>query len=184
MPDFAAIVTGASSGVGLAIATVLAERGHGLTLSARQAEKLASAALALKGHAVATFAANLADEADVHQLVQVHRERFGRLDVLVNAANIATSDLDTRRVDAQLDVNLRAPILLYRECEALLRASPRGLVVNVAAASEGPVHKATAAGLVAFTHAIGRDGIRSVVLTPDREAIHTRDVAEAVRALL
>jgi NAD(P)-dependent dehydrogenase (short-subunit alcohol dehydrogenase family) len=184
MPARAAIVTGASSGVGLAVAQVLAAHGHGLTLCARRTEKLASAAVALKGHEVETFAANLADEADVQALVQLHRERFGRLDVLVNAANVAASDLDTRRIDAQLDVNLRAPILLYRECQSLLRAAPGGLVVNIAGTAELPVHEATAAGLVAFTHAIGRNGIRSVALTPDRDAIHTRDVAEAVRALL
>jgi|tagenome__1003787_1003787.scaffolds.fasta_scaffold19619587_1 NAD(P)-dependent dehydrogenase (short-subunit alcohol dehydrogenase family) len=181
MPDRAAIVTGASSGVGLAIAQVLAEAGHGLTLSARRPDKLETAALALKRYQVETVAGNLADEADVKRLVESHEARFGRLDVLVNAANVAAGDVDTRLIDAQLDVNLRAPILLYRECAEMLRG---GLVVNVAAAGGLAVHEATAAGLVAFTHALGRDGIRSVTLTPDRDALHTRDVAEAVRALL
>src|SRR4051812_9214997 len=176
MADRAAIVTGASSAVGLAIAQVLAEAGYGLTLSARRADKLATAALALKRFDVVTLAGNLAREADVKRLVACHEERFGRLDVLVNAANVAAGDLDTRLVDAQLAVNLRAPILLYRECARMLGG---GLVVNVAAAAEQPVHEATAAGLVAFTRAIGRDGIRSVALTPDRDAIHTRNVAEA-----
>jgi NAD(P)-dependent dehydrogenase (short-subunit alcohol dehydrogenase family) len=181
MPDRAAIVTGASSAVGLAIAQVLAEAGHGLTLSARRADKLATAALALKRHDVVMVAGNLAEEAEVQRLVAVHEQRYGRLDVLVNAANVAAGDLDTRLVDAQLAVNLRAPILLYRECARMLKG---GLIVNVAAPAERPVHEATAAGLAAFAHAIGRDGIRSVVLTPDRDAIHTRDVAEAVRVLL
>jgi NAD(P)-dependent dehydrogenase (short-subunit alcohol dehydrogenase family) len=182
MPDHrAAIVTGASSGVGLAIAQVLAEAGHALTLSARRAEKLESAALALKGHEVLKVAANLAEEAELQRLVALHTQRYGRLDVLVNAANVAAHDLDTRLIDAQLAINLRAPILLYRECARLLKG---GLVVNVAASAALPVHEATAAGLAAFTHAIGRDGIRSVVLTPDRDAIHSRDVAEAVRVLL
>jgi NAD(P)-dependent dehydrogenase (short-subunit alcohol dehydrogenase family) len=184
MADRAAIVTGASSGIGLAIAQILAEAGYGLTLSGRRADKLETAALALKRRAVATLAGNLGDEAEVKRLVACHGERFGRLDVLVNAANVATADFDTRLVDAQLDVNLRAPILLYRECARMLRAAGGGLVVNVAAAAESPVHAATAAGLVAFTRAIGHDGIRSVALTPDRDAIHTRAVAEAVRALL
>jgi NAD(P)-dependent dehydrogenase (short-subunit alcohol dehydrogenase family) len=181
MSDRAAIVTGASSGIGLAIAQVLAEAGHGLTLSARRADKLATAALALKRYEVQTVAGNLADEADVKRLVACHEERFGRLDVLVNAANVAAGNLETRVLDAQLDVNLRAPILLYRECARMLEG---GLVVNVAANAKLAVHEATAAGLVAFTHALGRDGIRSVALTPDRDALHTRDVAEAVRALL
>ena len=56
--------------------------------------------------------------------------------------------------------------------------------MNVAAVSELAVHEATTAGLTAFTQAMSREGIRSIVLTPDRDALHTRDVAEAVRALL
>src|SRR5258705_12300821 len=132
MPDRAAIVTGASSGIGLAIAQVLAEAGHALTLSARRGEKLASAALTLKRHEVATVAGNLAYEADVKRLVALHEQRFGRLDVLVNAADVVAGELDTRRLDAQLGVNLRAPILLYRECAGLLLAAGAGLVVNVA----------------------------------------------------
>ena len=67
--------------------------------------------------------------------------------------------------------------------------APHALVVNVASTSASmPVHEATTAGLIAFTQAMNRElgpqGIRSIVLTPDRDAIHTRDVAEAVRALL
>src|SRR3954469_17857424 len=116
MPARAAIVTGASSGVGLAIAQVLAEGARGLTPNARRSEKLESAALALKRYEIATVPGNLAEEDDVKRLVQAHEERFGRLDVLVNAADIAAGAFDTRQLDAQLDVNLRAPILLYREC--------------------------------------------------------------------
>ncbi len=184
MPDRAAIVTGASSGIGLAIAQVLAEQGHALTLSARRPDKLVSAAQALKHFEVATFAGNLADEQHVKDLVQAHAERYGRLDVLVNAANVAAGDLDTLHIDAQLAINLRAPILLYRECQALLRRAEHPLVVHIAGNADRPVHEATAAGIAAFSHAIGQDGIRSVALTPDRDAIHTRDVADAVRALL
>src|SRR3954470_13006334 len=105
MPARAAIVTGASSGVGLAIAQVLAEAAARLTLSARRSDKLESAALALKRYEITTVTANLAEEADVKGLVRAHEERFGRLDVLVNAADIAAGALDTRQLDAQLDVN-------------------------------------------------------------------------------
>jgi NAD(P)-dependent dehydrogenase (short-subunit alcohol dehydrogenase family) len=179
--DRAAIVTGASSGVGLAIAQVLAEAGHALTLSARRPEKLESAALALRRHDVLQVAGDLTDEAVVKRLVETHRDRYGRLDILVNAASVARPGLDTKHVDDQLHVNLRAPILLYRECRSDLAS---GLVVTVAPVSDLAVHEATTAGLIAFARAMHRDGLRSVVLTPDRDALHTRDVAEAVRALL
>jgi NAD(P)-dependent dehydrogenase (short-subunit alcohol dehydrogenase family) len=117
MPDRAAIVTGASSGIGLAIAYALAEEGHALTVSARRPDKLESAAQALRkdGHEVEIVAGNMADEEDVKRVVQAHRDRYGRLDVLVNCASVGVGapvgDLLTKRVDLQLDVNLRAPVL-------------------------------------------------------------------------
>src|SRR3954470_7087369 len=90
MPERAAIVTGASSGIGLAIAQVLAEEGHALTINARRPDKLDSAAapltrLGADGHAVA---GNGADEDDGRRLVAERRGRYDRLDVLVNSAGL------------------------------------------------------------------------------------------------
>jgi NAD(P)-dependent dehydrogenase (short-subunit alcohol dehydrogenase family) len=216
----AAIVTGASSGIGLAIAQVLAAEGHALTINARRPEKLENAAQALQrlGADVHAIAGNMADEQDVKRLVDEHRSRRDRLDVLVNCAGVgagaALADIDTRRADLQLDVNLRAPILLYRETVDLLRAAGaehRGaLVVNVASISAKrgrawlSVYSATKAGLVAFTEAMNEelnaDGIKSVALAPawvdtpmsdfvkdqiaPEDMISAQDVAEAVRFLL
>ena len=121
MADKAAIVTGASSGIGLAIADVLGQEGHGLTVAARRPDKLEAAAegLRAKGYEVEVVAGNLADEEVVRQVVAAHRERFGRLDVLVNNAGVGVgatvAELNTKRVDLQLDLNLRSPILFYRE---------------------------------------------------------------------
>jgi NAD(P)-dependent dehydrogenase (short-subunit alcohol dehydrogenase family) len=220
MPDRAAIVTGASSGIGLAIASVLAQEGHGLTLAARRPEKLESAAESLRreGHDVEAVAGNMADEADVQRVVEAHRERYGRLDVLVNCAGVgvgaAVSDLATKRVDMQLDVNLRAPMLFYRECAGLLRAAGaehgNALVVNLSSISGKSgqpwlsVYSATKAGLIGFTQAMNKElngeGIKSVALAPGfvdtpmtdfvkgeikpEEMIRTQDIAESVRFLL
>ena len=84
----AALVTGGSSGIGLAIARALGEDGYGVTVSARRAEKLHAAATELReaGIEVEPVPANMASEADITALVGRHRERFGRLDVLVNNA--------------------------------------------------------------------------------------------------
>src|SRR3954467_5061410 len=125
----AAIVTGASSGIGLAIAQVLAEEGHALTVNGRRPAKLERAGQALQrdGHEVMGVAGNMADEADVQRLVQAHQERYGRLDVLVNSAGVGgggpVGDIVAKKVDMQLAVNLRAPILMYRECLELLRSA-------------------------------------------------------------
>jgi NAD(P)-dependent dehydrogenase (short-subunit alcohol dehydrogenase family) len=220
MPERAAIVTGASSGIGLAIAEVLGETGHGLTVAARRPEKLETAAQALRraGHEVEAVAGNMADEADVRRVVAAHRERFGRLDVLVNCAGVGigapVADIETRRVDLQLGVNLRAPILFYRECAELLRAAGaehrNALVVNLSSISGKSgqpwlsVYSATKAALIAFTQAMNKElsaeGVKSVALAPGfvdtpmtdfvkgqvppDQMIRTADIAEAVRFLL
>jgi NAD(P)-dependent dehydrogenase (short-subunit alcohol dehydrogenase family) len=216
----AAIVTGASSGIGLAIAHVLGETGHGLTIAARRPDKLDTAAEALRraGHEVETVAGNMADEADVQRVVAAHRERFGRLDVLVNCAGVGfgapVAEMVTKRVDLQLDVNLRAPVLFYRECADLLRAAGaehrNALVVNLSSISGKSgqpwlsVYSATKAALIAFTQAMNKElaeaGVKSVALAPGfvdtpmtdfvkaqipaEEMIRTEDIAEAVRFLL
>src|SRR5215210_8179161 len=142
MAQRAAIVTGASSGIGLAIAEMLGAEGHGLTVAARRPEKLEAAAEGLrdKGYDVEVVAAPLGEEDGVKRVVAAHRERFGRLDVLINNAGVGigapVSEIDTRKLDIQLGVNLRSIILFYRECVELLRAAGaehrQALVVNTA----------------------------------------------------
>ena len=97
MPERAAIVTGASRGIGLALAEALAEQGYGLTLTARRPDTLEQTAEALRGrgHEVEHVAANMNDEEGVREVVARHRERFGRLDVLVNNAGIGQYGLVT-----------------------------------------------------------------------------------------
>src|ERR671914_1682811 len=129
MPPRAALITGASSGIGLAIARVLGEEGHALTVAARRPEKLASAAAELRerGYEVEEVAVNLSAEEDVQRLAAAHRSRYGRLDVLVNSAGLgvgaAVAEIATRRVHLPPGVDLRAIVLLYRECADLLRAA-------------------------------------------------------------
>jgi NAD(P)-dependent dehydrogenase (short-subunit alcohol dehydrogenase family) len=220
MPERAAIVTGASSGIGLAIAYALAEEGYGLTVTARRPQKLESATQALRraGYQVEPVAGNMADEQDVKRVVEAHKARYGRLDVLVNCAGVGVgapvAELVAKRVDMQLAVNLRAPVLFYRECAELLRAAGaehgNALVVNLSSMSGKAgqpwlsVYSATKAGLIGFTQAmnreLGNDGVKSVALAPGwvdtpmtdfvkgqikpEEMIRTQDIAEAVRFLL
>jgi NAD(P)-dependent dehydrogenase (short-subunit alcohol dehydrogenase family) len=220
MPDRAALVTGASSGIGLAIADLLGEEGFGLTVAARRPDKLTAAAEELrgKGYDVEEVAANLTAEDEVQRVVAAHRERFGRLDVLVNSAGIGVgaplADVQTKRVDMQLDLNLRAIILFYRECAELLTAAGaehrNALVINLSSiAGKGgagwlSVYAATKAAVIGWTQSMNQelanDGIKSVALCPGfvdtpmtefikeqvkaDEMISTQDIAEAVRFLL
>src|SRR5271165_7461724 len=86
MAERAAIVTGASSGIGLATTRVLAEEGFAVTMAARRPEKLeaAVAEIAADGFDVHGVAANVAQEAEIVKVTDAHRDRYGRLDVLVN----------------------------------------------------------------------------------------------------
>jgi len=123
----AAIVTGASSGIGLAIARMLCEEGFGVTMAARRPEKLQSAVdgLAAEGFDVHAVPASLAEETEIQKVVSAHRERYSRLDVLVNNAGVGigalVGDIQTKHLDMQIDVNLRSIVLFYRECVAMLK---------------------------------------------------------------
>jgi short-subunit dehydrogenase len=220
MPDRAALVTGASRGIGLALAELLAESGYGLTISARKHDPLEETArkLRAKGYEVEFLAANMADEQAIRELVELHREQYGRLDVLVNNAGVGigaqAGEQQTKFVDMQLDVNIRAIVLLYRECLEMLRAAgaehQNALVVNLASiAGKSPqpwlsVYSATKAAVLAYTQAMNKElngeGIKSVAFAPDfvdtdmtdfikgtvspEEMIRPTDIAEALRFLL
>ena len=220
MPDRAAIVTGGSRGIGLAIAEALGEQRYGLTIAARRAEPLEKTAEELrdKGFEVEDVAANVADEEGIRSVVDRHRERYGRLDVLVNNAGLgigaAVADQQTKYVDLQVDVNLRAMILFYRECTAMLRAAGaehgNALVVNMSSLSGKSgqpwlsVYSSTKAAVVAYTQAMNKelnsDGVKSVALCPGfvdtdmsdfikesvgaAEMMRPEDIAEAVRFVL
>ncbi len=216
----AAIVTGASSGIGLAIARVLCEEEFGITMAARRPEKLdaAVAGLAAEGFDVQGVAADVSDEIQIQNVVTAHRARYGRLDVLVNNAGIGVgalvADINTKRLDLQLDVNLRSIVLFYRECLALLKEAAsehkNALVVNTSsiAGKRGDawlsVYAAAKHGVVGWTEAmnkeLGADGIKSTALcpafvdtpmtdfvkehVPAEDMIRPQDIAEAVRYLL
>jgi NAD(P)-dependent dehydrogenase (short-subunit alcohol dehydrogenase family) len=220
MAQRAAIVTGGSSGIGLGIARVLGEEGYAVTVAARRPEKLEEAVEGLRadGYHVNSVSGNLADEVVVQEVVRSHRERFGRLDVLVNNAGVgageAVGELTTKKVDLQLAINLRSPILFYRECTELLRAAGAehrcALAVNTSSISGKSgepwrsVYSATKAAVVGFTQAmhkeLGGDGIKSTALCPAfvdtpmtdfvkeqisaEDMIQVSDVAETVRVLL
>jgi len=186
MAGRAAIVTGASSGIGLAIARVLSEEGQSVTMAARRPEKLDSAVQGLEseGFDVHGVAANVEEESEIQKVVAAHRERYGRLDVLVNNAGLGVADpvgeIRTKWLDKQLDVNMRSIILFYRECVELLKAAGaehRGaLVVNTAsiAGKRGiggnAVYSATKHGVVGWSDSMNRElnqfGIKSTALCP------------------
>lgn len=220
MPDRAAIVTGASSGIGLALTRMLCEEGHAVTMAARRPEKLQAAYDELKGEglAVEQFAGNLGDEETIKAVVAQHEQSFGRLDVLCNNAGVGVGapvgEMVTKRIDLQLDTNIRSIFLFYREAVALLRKAGaehrNALVVNTSSISGKrgeawlSVYSATKHAVVGFTQAMNKelsnDGVKNCALcpgfvdTPMTEfvkgqvpadtMIRPEDIAEGVRMLL
>jgi len=204
----AALVTGGSSGIGLAIARMLRSEGCGLTLAARNRERLEGAAGELDAHAVV---ADVANEDDCERIVAEHRARFDRLGVLVNSAGVGVGarieDIETKHWDLQLDVNLRGAFLVTRFALPLLKQS-HGLVVNISsiageiAAPGLSAYGAAKAGLISLTRSLNAehadDGIRATAICPgfvdtpmaawtgmaSEEMIQPDDCAEVVRLLL
>jgi len=216
----AALITGASSGIGLAIARALGEDGYGITVSARRPEKLEEAAKQLEGDGleVLSVPANMAKEEDIANVVAEHKERFGRLDVLVNNAGVGIGGTiegyETKKLDMQLDVNLRSVYLTTRDCIPMLKEAGaehgKALVVNTAsiAGKAGQpwlaAYSATKAGVVGLSQAmhgeLGKEGVQVTAFcpgfvatpmtdwvegeVPKEEMIQPEDIAEAVRFLL
>jgi NAD(P)-dependent dehydrogenase (short-subunit alcohol dehydrogenase family) len=218
--DRAALITGGSSGIGLAIARALGQDGYGVTISARKPDKLEAAAKELEGEGldVNSVAANMADEEDIKRLAESHQERYGRLDVLANNAGVgiggAIAEAETKKLDMQLDVNLRAVYLMTRECIPALKEAGgehgKALIVNTASIAgkygQGwlAAYSATKFGVVGLSQAmhkeLGNDGIQVSALcpgfvatnmtdwvegqVPKDEMIQPEDIAEGVRFLL
>jgi NAD(P)-dependent dehydrogenase (short-subunit alcohol dehydrogenase family) len=216
----AALITGASSGIGLAIARALGQDGYGITVSARRPEKLEEAAKQLEadGLEVLSVPANMAKEEDIADVVAKHKERFGRLDVLVNNAGVGIGGqiegYETKKLDMQLDVNLRSVYLTTRDCIPMLKEAGaehnKALVVNTAsiAGKAGQpwlaAYSATKAGVVGLSQAmhgeLGKEGVQVTAFcpgfvatpmtdwvegqVPKEEMIQPEDIAEAVRFLL
>jgi NAD(P)-dependent dehydrogenase (short-subunit alcohol dehydrogenase family) len=191
-----------------------------VTVAARRPEKLEAAAQGLRDEGIEALsvAANLADEDEIKRVVAAHRERFGRLDVLANNAGIGigalVADTETKKLDLQLHVNLRAVYLTARESIPMLKEAGaehgKALIVNMAsiAGQHGQgwlaAYSATKFGVVGLSQALHKelssDGIQVTALcpawvatamtdwiedqVPKDEMIQPEDIAEAVRYLL
>ena len=220
MASRAALITGGSSGIGLAIARALGRDDYAVTISDRRPDKLNAAAQQLRdeGIDVEAIPGNRADEDDIKALVGAHRERCGRLDVLINNAGIgigsAVADMQTKKLDLQLNVNLRGVYLMARETIPMLKEAGaehgKALMVNTASIAgkhaQGwlSAYSATKFGVVGLSQGLHKelagDGIQVTALcpgfvatdmtdwvageVPKEDMIQPEDIAEAVRYLL
>ncbi len=179
-----ALITGGGAGIGAATARVFCSEGAAVLLVDADPDGLArTSAAIIEAHPdarVATFTANIADDALALQAVQLCNQRFGRLDVLINNAAMRNyspiAEASLAEWQAMLNVNLIGAANYCRASLPSLRASGHGSIVNVSSCyavtgrkSMG-LYDATKAGLLALTrtlaHEEGTHGVRANAICP------------------
>jgi NAD(P)-dependent dehydrogenase (short-subunit alcohol dehydrogenase family) len=203
-----ALITGGSSGIGLAIAAMLRDEGFVLTLASRTAEKVEAAAAELGATAIA---ADVSKAEDCERVVREHVERAGGLDLLVNSAGVGIAgrveDAQLKHIDRQLAINLRGLVLVSQAAIPHLRET-KGWIVNLASIAGTqpvpilPIYAATKAAVISLTHSLNADldddGVRAIAICPGfvdtpmaeysglqtEEMIRPEDCAEVVRMCL
>lgn len=192
----AAIVVGASSGIGRAIAAALARAGARVLAAARREDRLAELRreLAAGDHPIATTRADVAKPDDVARMIDTAVESFGTVDLLVYAAgtNIPQRSLEVltpENWDSMLRTNLTGAFLCTRQVLPVMRARGGGLIVYISSAAvqmpdvSGVAYQASKHGLSGLAHGTRveekRHGIRTSVVYPglcDTEILARRPV--------
>ena len=164
-----AVITGGTRGIGLAIARLLADDGASVVVSGRDPGRLESAAKELEGLGASALAvaAEAAKREDADRLVEAAKERFGRIDVLVNNAGITRDQLLVRMKDDDwdqvLDTNLRGVFLMTRAVGKVMMRQKSGRIINISSAAgamgnAGQVnYSAAKAGVIGLTKAAARE---------------------------
>ena len=152
-----AILTGASSGIGAALAVLLAERGANLALAARRAGRLEQVAQKCPG-GVLTLAADLTRDSDRRRIVEQTLERWGQIDILVNNAGIgaygdflSAAEEDWRKI---FEVNLFALVFLTRAVLPHMQSRGSGIIINMASVGGLIAHSEKVTPYVASKHAV------------------------------
>ena len=176
-----ALITGASSGIGRAIALKFAELGMNLVLCGRREEKLWQTAEATgRPEDMVVIAGDLTDEAHLVSCVAITRARFGRLDVLVNNAGMALNcpfeETSAEEFDRIMQINVRTPFLLCREALPDLKQSDRATIINIGSVvshvgyADQAAYTASKHALLGMTRALAKevwkDGVRVHLIAP------------------
>jgi short-subunit dehydrogenase len=149
LTDRRALVTGASSGIGRALAIELARHGVDLVLLARREDRLAEVAqeISALGRRALLVAGDVTDATVRQRALDAARQELGGLDILVNNAGVAAhgrfADADPNRIRPIFEVNFFAAVELIRESIPLLRQGARPIIVNIGSilGERGAPHK-------------------------------------------
>jgi NAD(P)-dependent dehydrogenase (short-subunit alcohol dehydrogenase family) len=182
LDDRVAVVTGASSGLGVAFARAFAEAGADVVLAARRADRLQQTAAIVRaaGRSALCVPTDIADPVQVQDMVLAAMERFGKIDILINNAGVGTAIPATRETPDQfrqvIDINLNGAYWAAQACARVMR--PGSTIVNISSVlglttAELPqaAYSASKAGLNGLTRDLAqqwgtRKGIRVNALAP------------------
>jgi 3-oxoacyl-[acyl-carrier protein] reductase len=164
-----ALVTGASQGIGRAIALRLAAEGAHVALAARNQEKLAevAASIAASGGVAQSFVLDMANEESIKACAKAVIAHFGKIEILVNNAGITLDDLSLRmrrqKWDDVLTTNLTGPFLLSQACISSMLKARWGRIINISSVvgetgQAGQAnYAASKAGMIGLTKSLARE---------------------------
>ncbi|GJF43214.1 SDR family oxidoreductase [Staphylococcus argenteus] len=208
LTDKVAVVTGAGSGIGEAIATLLHEEGAKVVLAGRNKEKLQNVANQLSQDNVKVVPTDVTNKEEVDELIKIAEETFGRLDIVINSAGQMLSskitDYQVDEWDSMIDVNIKGTLYTAQAALPNMLEQSSGHLINIASISGfevtkiSTIYSATKAAVHTITQGLEKElaktGVKVTSISPgmvdtaitaaynpsDRKKLDPQDIAEAV----
>lgn len=208
LTDKIAVVTGAGSGIGEAIATLLHEEGAKVVLAGRNKEKLQNVANQLSQDSVKVVPTDVTKKEEVDELIKIAQQTFGGLDIVINSAGQMLSskitDYQVDEWDSMIDVNIKGTLYTVQAALPTMLEQSSGHLINIASISgfevtkSSTIYSATKAAVHTITQGLEKElaktGVKVTSISPgmvdtaitaaynpsDRKKLDPQDIAEAV----
>ncbi|HDJ3126526.1 TPA: SDR family oxidoreductase [Staphylococcus aureus] len=208
LTDKVAVVTGAGSGIGEAIATLLHEEGAKVVLAGRNKEKLQNVANQLSQDSVKVVPTDVTKKEEVDELIKIAQQTFGGLDIVINSAGQMLSskitDYQVDEWDSMIDVNIKGTLYTAQAALPTMLEQSSGHLINIASISgfevtkSSTIYSATKAAVHTITQGLEKElaktGVKVTSISPgmvdtaitatynptDRKKLEPQDIAEAV----
>lgn len=208
LTDKIAVVTGAGSGIGEAIATLLHEEGAKVVLAGRNKDKLQNVANQLAQDSVKVVPTDVTKKEEVDELIKMAQQTFGGLDIVINSAGQMLSskitDYQVDEWDSMIDVNIKGTLYTAKAALSTMLEQSSGHLINIASISgfevtkSSTIYSATKAAVHTITQGLEKElaktGVKVTSISPgmvdtaitatynptDRKKLEPQDIAEAV----
>ncbi|HFD6268825.1 TPA: SDR family oxidoreductase [Staphylococcus aureus] len=208
LTDKIAVVTGAGSGIGEAIATILHEEGAKVVLAGRNKDKLQNVANQLAQDSVKVVPTDVTNKEEVDELMKIAQQTFGGLDIVINSAGQMLSskitDYQVDEWDSMIDVNIKGTLYTAQAALPTMLEQSSGHLINIASISgfevtkSSTIYSATKAAVHTITQGLEKElaktGVKVTSISPgmvdtaitaaynpsDRKKLDPQDIAEAV----